>query len=1053
MNLYFLMIGLLQLWSVITPVNPLSTWGAIGFIFALSASKEAVDDYRRYARDKKANTRPYYVIRNGRKQKIHSEDILVGDLLYLENNDEVPCDIVVLGTSDHHGLCYVQTANLDGETDYKQRRAPQATMSMRLEELARFKGAIECAPPNAEIYRFDSRMTIESEIRSSRPSDWITLSPSNTLLQATHLRNTDFVYGLVVYTGNETKIGKNKKLPPCKWTKLDKAINRITMFIFIFQLSLVVVFGLIGESFRARYGQELWYVAYPYDLYDVWYAWMIIPLRFLLLNSTMIPISLKVTMDVIKYAYSIIIEWDLQMYYAPTDTPTTVNNTAISEDLGQIEYLFTDKTGTLTENVMLFKRCYVNGKVYSQNEADDRDLLPQVESDVHMREFFRALALCHTVVPENVDGKIIYKSSSPDEEALVIAASRLEVKFVRRDFDTVGLSVFGNSEEYDWLHVLDFTSERKRMSVIVRDRKTGHIHMYIKGADDVIFPRLREDYSEAQRYIEEFAQQGLRTLCVASRHISDEEYQHWQSLHQEAVTSLENRAAKLAHVYEALEKDLLLVGITAIEDKLQDEVPETIAVIRAAGVRVWMLTGDKYSTAVQIGIACNLIARDKMEGELLTVARSDQIPSLTQKAKGFISAGKTVTVIVEGHVLQEILTVPEPFMELAMMANTVICCRVTPTQKAEIVANVKRKKFVTLAIGDGGNDVGMIQEADIGVGIAGREGMQAARAADYSFGRFKFLQRLMLIHGRYSYHRTAFVANYSFYKSLFICFMQIFYQFYTEFSGTTFFNSLCLMSYNVIFTGLPVMGFIFDKDLAEATISSNPFLYRDSQSGRSFNLRVFTGWFIRAFLQALVVFLVTVSVYLHETGSDYATIALPAFTIGIIVQSLTVAIESHYLTYINQVLIWGTLISYFVVISIANTLPQLDMYSSMVTLYSTADYWFCILIVSAAALLPVIAVKYFYYNYFPSPSQILSYLNHFSIPFRVPFLHPSPSIPSLSSSRRHNPNRKSFLFTDPDSQWVVQMIKFEEPEEWGGEGGKQYTTTDKTPLLLDGRER
>jgi len=260
------------------------------------------------------------------------------------------------------------------------------------------------------------------------------------------------------------------------------------------------------------------------------------------------------------------------------------------------------------------------------------------------------------------------------------------------------------------------------------------------------------------------------------------------------------------------------------------------------------------------------------------------------------------------------------------------------------------------------------------------------------------------------------------------------------------------MSYNVIFTGLPVMGFIFDKDLAETTIMNNPFLYRDSQSGRSFNLLVFSGWFFRALLQAFVVFVVTVTVYLHEVGSDYATIALPAFTIGIIVQTLTVAIESHYLTSINHLLIWGTLIAYFIVISIANILPALDMYSSMITLYATPDYWLCILLVSVGTILPVIAVKYIYYNYFPSPAQILSYLNHFSIPFSIPFIHPSPSIPSLSSYHQRKANRSSFLFTDPDSQWVVQMIKFEEPEEWGGEGGKLFSTTDKTPLLLDGRE-
>lgn len=1059
MNLYFLLIGFLQLWSVITPVNPLSTWGAIGFIFALSATKEAIDDYRRFIRDKKANTRPYEVLRDGRRRRIDSEKISVGDILYLEDNSEVPCDLVILCSSDRNGLCYVQTANLDGETDYKQRRAPSATVQMSEAELLTFTGVVECAAPNAEIYRFDSRMKVNS---ISYASDWVTLSATNTLLQATHLRNTSYVYGLVVYTGNETKIGKNKQVPPSKWTKLDRSINQITMFIFTFQLILVVIFGAVGESLRQKYGVDYWYLGYPENPFPVWYEFMVIPLRFLLLNSTMIPISLKVTMDVIKYAYSIIIEWDIHMYHEESNTPTTVNNTAISEDLGQIEYLFTDKTGTLTENIMLFKRCFINGVCYASDSPDgEQALQTDVEQSNQTREFFRALALCHTVVPEaSPTGGINYKSSSPDEEALVNAAAKLNVVFMKRDFDSVELSVLGNPEQYDWLHVLEFSSERKRMSVILRDRKNGNIILYIKGADDMIFPRLSDgDVNEAQRNIEEFAQQGLRTLCIAARKISEEEYAHWDRAHTEAVTSLEHRAAKLAQVYETIEKDLMLLGVSAIEDKLQDEVPETIAVIRAAGVKVWMLTGDKFSTAVQIGIACNLIARDRMDGELLNVTRMDQIPQLISKAKGFAATGKSIAVIVEGHVLSTILPTPQLFMELSLLADTVICCRVTPTQKAEIVENVKVKGFVTLAIGDGGNDVGMIQKADVGVGIAGREGMQAARASDYSVGRFKYLQRLMLIHGRYSYHRTAFVANYSFYKSLFICFMQILYQFTTTFSGTSFLNSLCLTAYNVIFTGLPVMGYVFDKDLSEQTIMSNPFLYRDSQSGRSFNLRVFISWFVRALVQSVIVYLVTVNMYALQPGTDYASIGLPSFTIAIIVQSLTVAIESHYITYVNHMLIWGTLASYFVVISLADRLSRLDMYSSMSMLYSSSLYWLCVLLVSGSTMLPIIALKYIGYNYFPTPSQILSYLCHFSIPFTIPFANPRPSNPSLSSNHQHHqyhlPHRRStrnFLFTDPDSQWVVQMIRFEEPEEWGGEGGKLISTTDKTPLLLDSHQ-
>jgi len=316
----------------------------------------------------------------------------------------------------------------------------------------------------------------------------------------------------------------------------------------------------------------------------------------------------------------------------------------------------------------------------------------------------------------------------------------------------------------------------------------------------------------------------------------------------------------------------------------------------------------------------------------------------------------------------------------------------------------------------------------------------------------------MLIHGRYSYHRTAFVANYSFFKSLFICFMQISYQFSTVFSGTSLMNSLCLMAYNVVFTGLPIMGYVLDKDLPEHTISSYPFLYKDSQCGRSFNLPVFALWFVRAIFQALVVYLLSLGVFYYSpVGSNYASLSLTPFTVAIIVQTFTIAIESHSITIINHLLIWGTLASYFLVISIANLIPELDMYYSMNSLYSIPIFWLCIALVSVAAILPIVALKYIFYNYFPTPSQILSYLAHLSVRFSIPFHSPPSPLaagPAHSSSyRRRHPERNSLFsdpFTDPDSQWVVQMIKFEDGgEAWTREGG---TFSDKTPLL-NGKDR
>jgi len=304
------------------------------------------------------------------------------------------------------------------------------------------------------------------------------------------------------------------------------------------------------------------------------------------------------------------------------------------------------------------------------------------------------------------------------------------------------------------------------------------------------------------------------------------------------------------------------------------------------------------------------------------------------------------------------------------------------------------------------------------------------------------LRRLLLIHGRYSYHRSSFVANYCFYKSLFICFMQILYQFYCGFSGTTFFNSFSLMSYNVIFTGVTIMGYVLDKDLPEHVITNNPFLYRDSQSARSFNFMVFASWFVRAFLQAFAVFIFTVFIFRWDVGGDYVTISLSPFTVAIIIQTFTLVIEAHSMTIINHLLVWGTLGSYFLITTIVNLVVRLDMYGAIFVLFSSPLFWYSVFLMTIISMGPVLSIKYYYYHYLPSPAQIISYLCHLSISFTLP-----------ASSPQEKHIRRSFCADSQqdDAEWVVQMIRYEGGEQGLQEGGK-YLESDRTPLLREDRK-
>ncbi|XP_060198236.1 phospholipid-transporting ATPase 2 isoform X2 [Lycium barbarum] len=978
MNQYFLLIACLQLWSLITPVNPASTWGPLIFIFAVSATKEAWDDYNRYLSDKKANEKEVWVVRKGIRKHVQAQDVCVGNIVWLRENDEVPCDLVLIGTSDPQGLCYVETAALDGETDLKTRVVASACMGIDSELLHKIKGVIECPTPDKDIRRFDANMRLFPPFLDN---DVCPLTIKNTILQSCYLRNTEWACGVAVYTGNETKLGMSRGIPEPKLTAMDAMIDKLTGAIFVFQIVVVIVLGIAGNVWKDTEARKLWYVQYPNE--GPWYELLVIPLRFELLCSIMIPISIKVSLDLVKSLYAKFIDWDNEMVDPETGTPSHATNTAISEDLGQVEYILTDKTGTLTENKMIFKRCCISGTFYGNENEDglkDPELLKAVASgSPDAIRFLIVMAICNTVVPvQSKAGAISYKAQSQDEEALVRAAARLNMVFLEKKGNILDINFNASLVQYEVLDTLEFTSERKRMSVVVRDCQNGNIILLSKGADEAILPHAHTGqqtriFAEA---VEQYAQLGLRTLCLACRDLEEEEYHEWSLLFKEANSSLVDREWRVAEVCQRIEHGFEIIGVAAIEDRLQDAVPETIETLRKAGINFWMLTGDKQSTAIQIARSCNFVSPEP-KGQLLLingrtedeVGQSLERVLLTMRITN--AEPKDVAFVVDGWALEIVLKhYRKAFTELAILSRTAICCRVTPSQKAQLVELLKSCDYRTLAIGDGGNDVRMIQQADIGVGISGREGLQAARAADYSIGKFRFLKRLILVHGRYSYNRTAFLSQYSFYKSLLICFIQIFFSFISGVSGTSLFNSVSLMAYNVFYTSVPVLVSVLDKDLSERTVMQHPQILFYCQAGRLLNPSTFAGWFGRALFHAIVVFVITIHAYAFEK-SEMEEASMVALSGCIWLQAFVVALETNSFTILQHIAIWGNLVAFYVINWIVSAFPSSGLYTIMFRLCRQPSYWITIFIIVAAGMGPVLALKYFRYTYRSSKINIL----------------------------------------------------------------------------------
>nr|ABA93313.2 phospholipid-translocating P-type ATPase, flippase family protein, expressed [Oryza sativa Japonica Group] len=980
MNQYFLLIACLQLWSLITPVNPASTWGPLIFIFAVSATKEAWDDYNRYISDKQANEKEVWIVKNGTRKHIQAQDIRVGNIVWIRENEEVPCDLVLIGTSDSQGICHVETAALDGEIDLKTRVIPLTCVGLDSEQLHKIKGVIECPNPDKDIRRLDANIRLFPPFIDN---DICPLTISNTLLQSCYLRNTEWACGVAVYTGcvkifmqsdgtrlilkdtiyvanvkqiaiqvypnliykakteveftkgliivnfnfsgNETKLGMSRGVPEPKLTSMDAMIDKLTGAIFLFQIAVVVVLGSAGNVWKDTEARKQWYVKYDDD--EPWYQILVIPLRFELLCSIMIPISIKVSLDFVKSLYAKFIDWDEEMYDHETDTPAHAANTAISEDLGQVEYILTDKTGTLTENKMIFRRCCIGGTFYGNESGDalrDVELLNAVANNSHVIKFLTVMTLCNTVIPiKSSSGAILYKAQSQDEDALVNAASNLHMVLVNKNGNTAG----------------------------------QRIKTFVDAVD-------------------KYAQLGLRTLCLGWRELESEEYLEWSRSFKEANSALIDREWKVAEVCQKLEHSLEILGVSAIEDRLQAGVPETIEILRQSGINFWMLTGDKQSTAIQIALLCNLISSEP-KGQLLyingrtvdEVARSLERVLLTMRIT--TSEPKELAFVVDGWALEIILSrYNEAFTELAALSKTAICCRVTPSQKAQLVKLLKSCDYRTLAIGDGGNDVRMIQQADIGVGISGREGLQAARAADYSVGKFRFLKRLILVHGRYSYNRTAFLSQYSFYKSLLICFIQILFSFLSGIAGTSLFNSVSLMAYNVFYTSIPVLTTVLDKDLSEKTVMQNPEILLYCQAGRLLNPSTFAGWFGRSLYHAIVVFLITVHAYANEK-SEMEELSMVALSGSIWLQAFVVTLEMNSFTFVQFLAIWGNFIAFYIINFFISSIPSAGMYTIMFRLCRQPTYWVTLLLISGVGMGPVLALKYFRYTYRPSAINIL----------------------------------------------------------------------------------
>uniref|UniRef100_A0A673JBW7 Phospholipid-transporting ATPase n=1 Tax=Sinocyclocheilus rhinocerous TaxID=307959 RepID=A0A673JBW7_9TELE len=793
-NLYFLLLACSQFVNELRLGALYTYWVPLGFVLIITIVREAVEEMRCFLRDKEVNSQIYSKLSTRGTVKVKSSGIQVGDLIIVEKT--------FFPDFYHKGSCFLRTDQLDGETDWKLRLPVACTQRLpTAADLLQIRSFVYAEEPNIDIHNF---------------------------------------------IGTFTRIGL-----------IDLEVNCLTKILF----GALVVVSLVMVALQHFAGR--------------WYLQIF---RFLLLFSNIVPISLRVNLDMGKMVFSWMIKKDSKI------PGTVVRASTIPEQLGRISYLLTDKTGTLTQNEMVFRRLHLGTVAYGMDSMDEvqshvfsaytqppHDLQASrapgaskvrktISSRVH--EAVKAIALVHNVTPVYESNGVtdqaeaeqhyedtcrVYQASSPDEVSLVQWTESVGLTLVGRDQSSMQLRTpSGQILNFTILQAFPFTYESKRMGIIVRDESTGEITFYLKGADVVMAGIVQyNDWLEEE--CGNMAREGLRVLVVAKKSLTVEQYQDFEARYVQAKLSVHDRSLKVATVIESLEMEMELLCLTGVEDQLQADVRPTLEILRNAGIKVWMLTGDKLETATCTAKNAHLVTRNQD----IHVFRPVTTRSEAHLELNAFRRKHDCALVISGDSLEVCLKYYEyEFMELACQCPAIVCCRCAPTQKAQIVRLLQeRTGKLTCAVGDGGNDVSMIQEADCGVGVEGKEGKQASLAADFSITQFKHLGRLLMVHGRNSYKRSAALSQFVIHRSLCISTMQTVFSSVFYFASVPLYQGFLIIGYSTIYTMFPVFSLVLDKDVKSEVAMLYPELYKDLLKGRPLSFKTFLIWVLISIYQ------------------------------------------------------------------------------------------------------------------------------------------------------------------------------------------------------------
>lgn len=836
-NLFFLLTLVLLSIPTISPFSPYTYLLAFVVVVGASMVKDGVEDYKRHEQDRAVNRKPTNVVRmegsNIRVEETHVEDLSAGDFILIENDQEVPGDVALLnsGVRTRNGVecknyCFVETSNLDGESNLKKKTSQHQQRcrgtTWRVGPQGRF-GICSCDRyyiENTSGFSVEDTGDLftkfECSVRIDRGD--VLCNEKNVLLRGSRIKNTEYVLGIVVCVGGQTKLGRSHLKAKIKVSLFERKLGYFIFGVFVIYLVILTLTAMLGASFLRKSS-----IGYLYlNEYLTSDALKQTGTNYILF-SYLIPLSLFVTLEVSRMFHSSFISHDEDM--VREDVKSVCRNSNVTEDIGMIEYVLSDKTGTLTRNSMAFKyyHVYDTPGLVSKDELGSRTrgidvargLRTRSGEEDHYLMFTIALLCCNSVEPLNNR----LEGISQDELCILEELRKQSHVLVERDEKYVILEINGRRIRVDVVLCLDFTSGRQRMSVIVR--MFDRYFLFSKGSDHKLLReknmRLVGGCSDRiKRLINESSE--YRSLVVGYKELSSEVVQ--EARHRYRGVSLGNRLAEQEKIFDTIEDGMVYLGTTFIEDELQTDVRDTIVALKRAGIRIWMVTGDKKETALSCAQDCGIINREE-EG---------------------------LSLVVNGEEFLKRLADPN-----VLNYKSIVIYRATPHQKGRIAERMVELNKNTLAIGDGNNDVPMLTSSHVGVGIMGKEGTQASLSADFAIPEFRCLKRLVLIHGRYNLIRFSKITLNAFFKNIFFISIQFMYNFSNGYSGKPIYNNFFLNYYNVLFTSfIPLSIGLFDKDRPEEHLLAHPEEYQNAR--RFFGSPAFVLGFVYTIISGIVTF-------------------------------------------------------------------------------------------------------------------------------------------------------------------------------------------------------